>query len=280
MSGMVGWASPVARTLRAAVFAGVCVSLAAAAHLSMSPGTIPPRVLALAFTSSAVATWTLAARRRGPLAFCSWMLVVQGALHLLFTRTEQLLATTATAMPAMSMPGSAGSLGSAAGRDWSGLLLGVPAGAHPGIGAAQLVQLAGFDPSAMPGIAGMSGMAGMPGMSATVAVPGMPGMAGGTGVFGALGMSAGMLAAHALAALCCALLLWRGEQAVHGLLDLLRVLAFRSPLLALLLLLFGPVPPVARPRGGHPPHRRPRPRLVLLSHVLVRRGPPLPLPVV
>ncbi|WP_395293607.1 hypothetical protein ACF9IK_08335 [Kitasatospora hibisci] len=89
-------------------------------------------------------------------------------------------------------------------------------------------------------------------------------------------MSPGMVAAHLVAALACALLLWRGEAAVARLFDLLGVLGgvLAGALLAPLLALF------ARPLGFRPPavprsaaRVRP-PRLVLLTHALVRRGPP------
>ncbi|MFD0349921.1 hypothetical protein ACFQ0M_35630 [Kitasatospora aburaviensis] len=63
------------------------------------------------------------------------------------------------------------------------------------------------------------------------------------------GMSLGMVAAHLLAALACALLLWRGEAAVARLFDLLGVLGgvLAGALLAPLLALF------ARPLGFRPP---------------------------
>ncbi|MFG2191264.1 hypothetical protein [Streptomyces sp. NPDC048639] len=85
--------------------------------------------------------------------------------------------------------------------------------------------------------------------------------------------SGAMLAAHLLAAVCCALWLWRGEAAFFRLLRCLDALAF-TPLR--LLIAAGawrtavrrPVRPRPRARSAR------RPADALLAHVLSRRGPP------
>ncbi|MFD7584893.1 hypothetical protein ACFV84_05610 [Kitasatospora sp. NPDC059811] len=128
------------------------------------------------------------------------------------------------------------------------------------------------------GMAGMPGMPGTSGLSGASAAHGMPsGTAHGMAHDMAHGMSFGMIAAHALAALACALLLWRGDAALVRLFDLLGALGtvvagvLVLPLLALFARPFGYRPPAApRPTGG-----RTRPsRSVLLTHAVVRRGPP------
>jgi hypothetical protein len=81
----------------------------------------------------------------------------------------------------------------------------------------------------------------------------------------------GMFAAHLLAALLCGLWLAYGERAAFR---LLRAVAgwLAAPLR---LLLAVPVPP-HRPRAGRPRRRSDRaPRLLLLSHAITTRGPPV-----
>ncbi|BDH12762.1 hypothetical protein [Streptomyces hygroscopicus] len=57
-----GWCS---RTVRAAVFAAVCVLLAALGHVMMSGSRVPAWVLAAGLTVSGAAGWCLAGRERG-----------------------------------------------------------------------------------------------------------------------------------------------------------------------------------------------------------------------
>ncbi|WP_327065121.1 PE-PGRS family protein [Kitasatospora sp. NBC_01302] len=257
------------RMLRAVVFATLCVALAATAHVSMAEAVLPVPVLAGAFAGTVGGSWLLAGRRRGPVAISGWMVTVQAALHTLFEATA-----TVQASPVRAGRGA---------PDWVNLLLCTRGGSNPTALTPQgLAALAGLAPgtpvgsqaAAMPSMPGMSGMAGMSGMPGNgTSGTGMSGM--GTPLVD--GLSAGMLAAHLLAALACALLLWRGERAIVGLFETLRTLAgVFLPVLALLALAFTPhgdEPPA-------PPRRRPArtrlPRLVALSHAVVRRGPPSP----
>ncbi|MGA5817481.1 hypothetical protein ACPC54_06435 [Kitasatospora sp. NPDC094028] len=287
------------RLLRAVVFAALCVALAAAAHVAMAGAGVSPTVLAGAFGAVLGLTWLLAGRRRGLGAIGVWMVAAQGALHLLF---EQ--AGTA------ARGGGAG-LGRLATTDWAALLLCNPDRAPGGVSAADLARMAGLDPDVPPPAGSLHVMAGMHHGTAAHAASGggtahdaatgtvsgaarvladgtvwgvsdgaSPGTATGMAHGMSHGMSPGMLAAHVLAALACALLLWRGEAALVRLFDLLGALggvvagALLRPLLPLLAL-------VGRPLG----HRRravPRPvdraarppRSVLLTHAVVRRGPP------
>ncbi|MEV7777180.1 hypothetical protein [Kitasatospora sp. NPDC088351] len=286
------------RSLRAVVFAALCVALAATAHVAMAGAGVSPPVLVGAFGLTLGFTWLLAGRRRGLGLISVWMVAAQSALHLVF---EQAGALTA---------GGTG-LGRLTTTDWTALLLCNPERAPAGLSPTDLARMAGIDPDIPPteGLRAVSGLhrlgshgaagveasrmsAGMPEMSSSgmsssgvssemasgVSSSHLPGMGGMPGHdMSAHGMSAGMIAAHVLAAFACALLLWRGETALARMFELLGALGavVAGVLLVPLLALF------ARPQGYEPPasprpaeQRARLPRLVLLSHALVRRGPP------
>ncbi|WP_432059132.1 hypothetical protein [Streptomyces sp. S1] len=75
------------RALRAALFAVVCVALAAVGHSSMSAHRLPATALLGAFAVTAAVAWAAAGRRRGTPAIAGALLTLQGALHLLFSTT-------------------------------------------------------------------------------------------------------------------------------------------------------------------------------------------------
>ncbi|QPK45143.1 hypothetical protein H4W23_11185 [Streptomyces gardneri] len=75
------------RALRAALFAVVCVALAAVGHSSMSAHQLPALGLLGAFAATAAAAWAAAGRRRGTPTIAGAMLVLQSALHVLFSMT-------------------------------------------------------------------------------------------------------------------------------------------------------------------------------------------------
>ncbi|MEU1420203.1 hypothetical protein [Kitasatospora sp. NPDC005751] len=284
------------RALRAVVFAALCVALAAAAHVTMAGAGVSPPVLAGAFGLTLGFGWLLAGKRRGLGPISVWMVAAQSALHLMFEQAGALAADR-------------GGFGRIATTDWAGLLLCNPDQTPTGLSPADLARMAGIDPDVPPatgvrvltgthhhgtaaavgpppataaadhGLAGLTGGSGLSGdaagLSGASGMPRMPGMSGHD--MAAHSMSAGMLTAHLLAALACALLLRRGETALTRLFELLGALGtvlagvLLLPVLALL----------TRPRGFEPPvpprpaARRARPpRPVLLSHALVRRGPP------
>ncbi|MFJ8127278.1 hypothetical protein [Streptomyces hydrogenans] len=221
------------RTLRAALFAVVCVVLAAVGHSSMSAHALDPRTLLTAFAVTAAVAWCAAGRRRGPAAYAGGTLAAQAALHLAFSLT----------------------------------------GAHtpPAGGAAT-----GTDPTAHLGHAAHSGTEAVTGtgtvtrtLTETATTP--------DGLAALLAPVAdggpGMLAVHVLAALVCGLWLARGEAAFLALAE-----AALTPLRHLLAVPLGPAAVPADPRR---PVRRPRrnarrPHVVVLAHVLSRRGPPRP----
>ncbi|QGZ48636.1 hypothetical protein GPZ77_09765 [Streptomyces sp. QHH-9511] len=76
--------SPI-RALRAALFAAVCVTLAAVGHSSMSAHDIPRPSLYLAFAVTGGLAWLAGGRRRGAYAIGGGLLAVQAALHLIFS---------------------------------------------------------------------------------------------------------------------------------------------------------------------------------------------------
>ncbi|MER6302395.1 hypothetical protein ABT247_22955 [Kitasatospora sp. NPDC001539] len=296
------------RLLRAAVFAALCVAMAATAHVAMGGAGVSPAVLLGALAAVLGLTWLLAGQRRGLRVISAWMVVAQSALHLLF---EQ----------AGSSGRGSGGLGRLSGTDWTALLLCNPARVPGGLSPVELARMAGLDPDAPPttgalppmagmhhgygaaagaadGMAADTGVSGMTVMSGTMDMPGMShampagasgGVPGGVahGLPGGVsdgmahgmahGMSPGMAVAHVLAALACALLLWRGDVALVRLFELLGALggvvagALLLPLLALFAGPFGYRPPTP-PRPARRPVRLPR--SALLSHALVRRGPP------
>ncbi|MFB8236755.1 hypothetical protein ACFC58_09395 [Kitasatospora purpeofusca] len=267
------------RSLRAVVFAALCVALAATAHVSMSGSGVSAPVLAGAFGLTLGLTWLLAGRRRGLTVISLWMVAAQTALHLTFEQAGSVL--------------GGGGASRTPPTDWASLLLCNPDSTPTGVTPDDLAVMAGLDPdvppagvqaataahhahgaAAAPDLPSGSGV-GLSGQN--VAAQGMGGHGTGGHDMAAHSMSTGMIAAHVIAALACALLLWRGETALVRLFDLLGALGavLAGALLAPLLALFG------RPAGYRPPGaprpvgRRTRlPRLVLLSHALVRRGPP------
>ncbi|MDG9723158.1 hypothetical protein [Streptomyces sp. DH41] len=239
-----GWCS---RTVRAAVFAAVCVLLAALGHTLMSTTAVPWWAVVAGASATGAAAWWLAARERGRLAVVCAALAAQTALHASFSLAQ------ATVRP---RPSGGASLA----RRWLDVLLcRMPSdsGAEQG---AMSIPMSAADHS-------------------THAVHSAP-SAHGVNALGpvdpgghAMGdmSSTGMLAAHLVAALLCGLWLAHGERAAFR---IVRSLAAR--LVAPLRLLLVPLPA--------PPHR-PRvrarraasirsPRRLLLAHAITTRGPP------
>ncbi|RSS53037.1 hypothetical protein EF909_26285 [Streptomyces sp. WAC01280] len=134
------------RALRAALFAVVCVTLAAVGHSSMSAHQLPTSGLLGAFAATAIAAWAAAGRRRGIPTIAGAMLVLQGALHLLFSMTgshpSAQPASDATAMTDMThshpMAGMAGMAGMTGAHD-AGMSAGAGMDSDPGMLAVHLI---------------------------------------------------------------------------------------------------------------------------------------------
>ncbi|MEU7068896.1 hypothetical protein AB0B30_01330 [Streptomyces narbonensis] len=184
----------------------------------MSAHRLPAPGLLAAFAATAVAAWAAAGRRRGAPTIAGAMLVLQGALHLLFSMTG--------AHPA------AGAMSDAKATTHAHAMT----GGHPSMGSMHPMGSAGgsmgsTDPVEPMDLMSMSPMA----------------MDSGTG----------MLAVHLLAALLCGLWLAHGEAAFFTLAEAALAYAF-TPLRLLFARVRvpdAPRGPVRRPRGNaHRPH--------------------------
>lgn len=223
-----GWCS---RTLRAALFAAVCVLLAALGHVMMSGSEVPAWALALGAAVTGIAGWSLAGRERGLPLIVTVVVAAQTALHSAFSLTGS--EPTAAGLAAMDM----GSM-----------------------------RMGSMDPM---GSMGSMDMSRMDHMSHMDHMDHMGHLGQGAGDGGS--SSFGMLAAHLLAALLCGLWLAYGEKAAFR---ILRAVAgwLAAPLR--LLLALPAVPDRPRVRIGRRRSDR-APRLLLLTHAITTRGPPL-----
>ncbi|MDF6017211.1 hypothetical protein [Streptomyces sp. JH34] len=252
------------RAVRAALFAAVCVLLAATGHVLMSGTPVPGWVLFAALAGTTAAAWFLAGRERGVLAVTTAAVAAQTALHAGFTYAQSLA-------PPPPLPNESFA------RQWAGkLLCGDGATLLSERDAVAIVTDAGlgslisrpppgtFAPAADPVGHSHHAMHGVP-IDAAGTVQAVH---GGQGVFAAA--PTGMLAAHLLAALLCGLWLAYGERAFFR---VLRALAWclRTPLHLLLRL----AAPPRRPRRSV--RRRPAQQSftqLLLVHSITSRGPP------
>src|SRR5438874_2660206 len=80
-----GWCS---RTIRAAVFAAVCVLLAALGHVMMSGSYVPAWVLGAGVAVTGTAGWCLAGRERGLPLIVAVVVAAQTALHSAFSLAQ------------------------------------------------------------------------------------------------------------------------------------------------------------------------------------------------
>ncbi|MFJ4203950.1 hypothetical protein ACIP2Y_30540 [Streptomyces sviceus] len=117
-----GWCS---RTVRAAVFAAVCVLLAALGHVLMSGAPVPSWTLAAGLAVTGCAGWCLAGRERGLPLIVAVVVGAQTALHSAFSLAQP--TTAAQDMGGMHMES----------MHMSGMdsLDAAPAGTSSGVGA-------------------------------------------------------------------------------------------------------------------------------------------------
>ncbi|MFD5766483.1 hypothetical protein ACFWIN_11760 [Streptomyces sp. NPDC127049] len=226
------------RGVRAAMFAAVCVLLAATGHILMSGQGVPVGALSLSFAATVAVTWVLAGRERGLLAVTTASVLVQSALHTAFSWSQP-ASPVSTPMP---MPRPAGE----AHAEHAHL-------AHAAMGHADTGHAA-------MGHGDLSPSAGA--LSEAAAGHDMTDMSS----------SLGMVAAHLLAALLSGLWMAYGEQAAFRLLRAASLRLFR-PLCPLLAPLAPVVPDRLRFRPARAGDER-APRRLLLAHSLVSRGPP------
>ncbi|MGI5429278.1 hypothetical protein [Streptomyces sp. CA-179760] len=235
-----GWCS---RTIRAAVFAAVCVLLATLGHVLMSDTEVPWWALAAAAVVTGGTAWCLAGRERGLLLVSSAMVTAQAALHVWFSYAQELTTPSTPTMPSTSMGG----------MDMTGV----------GQGSSSMGHMASMAHMGHTMDSMTHGGSVMESMGATHSMTGTGHVMGGMS-------STGMLAAHLLAALLCGLWLAFGERAAF------RILRAVAGWLAAPLRL-----PLTLPAPLHRPRIRARrsgsvrtPRGLLLAHAITSRGPP------
>ncbi|MFJ7182313.1 hypothetical protein ACIQXA_39550 [Streptomyces massasporeus] len=246
----VGWCS---RTLRAAVFAAVCVLLASLGHVMMSGTEVPWWAMIAASSATGGTAWWLAGRERGPVMVSSVVVATQAVLHSSFSLAQ------AVVHPQTSD-------GSSLVQQWLGYLL---CASPSGPGAEHDAT-----PTSMSSMGSMDhAMGAMHSMGSMDHAGSMHHMGTAHSVDHSMGgmSSTGMLAAHLLAAVLCGLWLAHGERAAFRILR-----AFAGWLVApLRLILRLPAPPhrprVRSLRGRS--HRKPR--RLLLAHAITSRGPPM-----
>lgn len=262
------------RLLRAAVFAAVCVALAAAGHALASGTRVPAWSLVLGWLAVLAVVAPLAGRERAMPGIAALLAAGQIALHAIFGAGQM---CTQSLTPSSDNSGEVLSIAARLVCGHRGMRLTQQA-------ARQIVANAGIDPNSPQPMPNMPDMPGIAGMS--------PPTGGGGGTHVAMTAlpicSVPMVLGHLLAAVVAGWLLRRGEAALWRLVRLsargAAGLAGLSPAVvhrahALLSALAAGVP-AARPRGirrageikgaGY--------RTVLLRHSVARRGPPLPAP--
>lgn len=260
--------------LRAAVFAAVCVVLAAAGHTLASCASVPLWTLGVGFLCSLLLVIPLAGRARSLPGIAALLALGQIALHTLFGLGQHGagMAMGGTTAAGQSAPGAAALGDAALVEQATRLLCGANAAAlTPGHAFHVLLTARLIDRSGHP-------VAGAP-------LP-VPHPADATGPSAALLPSLPMLLGHLLAAVAVGWLLRRGDLAVLRLLrlsahevaetalvrSLRAALALVGALCAGLLTQAGPAPRAPRGDRDEPP----APATLALQHSVIRRGPPAP----
>ncbi|MFI6407807.1 hypothetical protein [Streptomyces sp. NPDC050548] len=254
------------RFLRAAVFAAVCVVLAAAGHAIASCATVPLWTLGAGFLATSLLVAPLAGRERSLPGIAALLAVGQTVLHTLFG-----LGQTAGTSTTGSLSASEASLVARAAH----LLCGTTAAAISPAQAHQLLADARLLPASGP----MSGMSGMGSMH-------HPADAMSTSAASSMSLfpSVSMLIGHLLAALAAGWLLRHGDLALrrlmelsaHGVAEGALVRSLRGALALVRALRAGlPGAPGTGPRLRRTAHfAPPAPHTTALQHSVIRRGPP------
>lgn len=256
-----GWGS---RSTRAAMFAAVCVLLAALGHVMMSGSHVPWRAMAVGAVLTGAVGWCLAGRERGLRLITSVVVAAQTALHWGFELSQPTAPSAAAgragAMDSMGPMGPTGPTGPVDLTDSMGSV------DFMGMGSAHAIRTIHTAPADAAGHLGHVDHTGhlLDGTSASSS-PLLSSLAS------LYSSSSGMLAAHLLAALLCGLWLAYGERAAFG---LLRAVAgwLAAPLrlsLTLHVAAERPRPRVRRGRANRSPRR------LLLVHAITSRGPPV-----
>ncbi|MFC9279676.1 hypothetical protein [Streptomyces collinus] len=258
------------RILRAAVFAAVCVVLAAAGHTMASCARVPLWTLGAGFAGSMLLVAPLAGRARSLPGIAVLLALGQTVLHTLFGLGQH------TAAGAMTMSPPDASLSDTALVERAARLVcgAGPSVLTPGHAYRLLLDAHLIDPSGR-------AVGAMPAMSH---MDGATGTAGAAGSWTALLPSLPMLLGHVLAAVVAGWLLRRGDLALlrlielsaHGVAEAALVRSLRGALALVralcagLLPTTGPVPRASRTARDEAP----APHTTALQHTVIRRGPP------
>jgi hypothetical protein len=253
------------RILRAAVFAAVCVALAAAGHALASCATVPLWTLGAGFLGTALVVVPLAGRARSLPGIAALLAGGQTVLHTLFGLGQHTTPAGGMSMPSMSDA----YLVERAAR----LVCGTTAAAISPAHARRILAAARLSPDPAMDMGSMHHPADA--LSSASSSP------------ASLLPSLPMLLGHVLAAIAAGWLLRRGDLALLRLLQLSAVAAHSVAEVALVRSLRGaltlvralcaglPGAPEADPR---PPRTAllapPKPRTTALQHTVIRRGPP------
>ncbi|MBK3573943.1 hypothetical protein JHN63_08940 [Streptomyces sp. MBT65] len=263
------------RVLRAAVFAAVCVVLAAAGHAIASCATVPPWTLGAGFLVTFLVVAPLAGRERSLPGIAALLAVGQTVLHTLFGlgQTASTAGTTGTPTTGGLSASDAALVARAA-----HLLCGTTAAAISPAHAQQILTDARLLPTS--GTTGsMGSMSGMGSMH-------HPADAMSTSAASSMSLlpSVSMLLGHLLAALAAGWLLRHGDLALRRLMELSAqgvaegalVRSLRGALALVRALRAGlPGAPEAGPRLRRTAFSAPpAPHTTALQHSVIRRGPP------
>ncbi|MER5597457.1 hypothetical protein [Streptomyces sp. NPDC002265] len=270
------------RLLRAAVFAAVCVVLAACGHALASCATVPLWTLGAGFLGALAVVAPLAGRERSLAGITALLAAGQTVLHVLFGLGQHGAMGSASGAMNMNSTMSMGSTGSTAGslsdaaliQQAAHILCGGTASALSPAQAQRILADARLYPGTGTGTATGTAVVHDPADALSTAADSLA----------SLLPSLPMLLGHALAALAVGWLLRRGDSAVLRLVELSAqgvtegalVRSLGNALALVRALLAGlPVAPEAGPR---PPRTdapaRPEPRTAALQHSVIRRGPP------
>ncbi|MEU0332330.1 hypothetical protein [Streptomyces sp. NPDC006193] len=260
------------RMLRAAVFAAVCVALAAAGHTFASCARVPLWTLGAGFLGSLLLVAPLAGRSRSLPGIAALLALGQTVLHTLFElgRDGAGAVSGGMAMPATGSAHHAGGAlsDSALVEQAARLVCGsAPASLTPGhafrlLLDARLIDRSGRPTTALGALQHAHDAAG----SSAGPLPSLP-----------------MLLGHLLAAVAAGWLLRRGDLAVLRLIDLSArgvteaalVRSLRAALALAHALCGGLLPaPEPGPRRRADRDETPAPRTAVLQHTVIRRGPP------
>ncbi|MFJ7767653.1 hypothetical protein ACIQ1J_04355 [Streptomyces sp. NPDC097107] len=259
------------RILRAAVFAAVCVVLAAAGHTLASCASVPLWSLGAGFLGAVVVAAPLAGRERSLPGIAVLLTVGQTALHTLFGLGQHgATAVTASGTTAVSTGGPGALSDASLVQQAARLVCGTTAAALSPAQAQRILTDARIAPDVRAGAGHHPADALSTAGSPASLLPSLP-----------------MLLGHVLAALAAGWLLRRGDLALarlvelsahsaHSVAEAALVRALRAALSLVHALHAGLAGlPGTGPRLPHTARLAPpRPRTTALQHTVIRRGPP------